>query len=100
MFRATITTLADIERMLAAMPRHFSANELPEELLEALQSQSITVNGMMPEDNAGGALPEVPGLPPPPLPPLAPVRREVPKVGPNDPCPCGSGKKYKKCCGK
>ncbi len=26
------------------------------------------------------------------------VRRQVPKVGPNDPCPCGSGKKYKKCC--
>ena len=21
------------------------------------------------------------------------------KIGPNDPCPCGSGKKYKKCCG-
>ena len=27
-------------------------------------------------------------------------RRETPKVGRNDPCPCGSGKKYKKCCGK
>ena len=27
----------------------------------------------------------------------APVRKEK-KVGPNDPCPCGSGKKYKKCC--
>ena len=27
-------------------------------------------------------------------------RREEPKVGRNDPCPCGSGKKYKKCCGK
>ncbi len=26
------------------------------------------------------------------------VRRSVPKVGRNDPCPCGSGKKYKKCC--
>ncbi len=26
------------------------------------------------------------------------VRRAVPKVGRNDPCPCGSGKKYKKCC--
>ena len=26
--------------------------------------------------------------------------REFPKVGRNDPCPCGSGKKYKKCCGK
>ncbi len=27
-----------------------------------------------------------------------PVRRAEKKVGPNDPCPCGSGKKYKKCC--
>lgn len=27
-------------------------------------------------------------------------RREAPKVGRNDPCPCGSGKKYKQCCGK
>ncbi|WP_028487029.1 preprotein translocase subunit SecA [Thiomicrorhabdus chilensis] len=27
-------------------------------------------------------------------------RREMPKVGRNDPCPCGSGKKYKQCCGK
>jgi len=28
-----------------------------------------------------------------------PQTRETPKVGRNDPCPCGSGKKYKKCCG-
>ncbi len=28
------------------------------------------------------------------------VRRSAPKVGRNDPCPCGSGKKYKKCCGR
>jgi len=28
----------------------------------------------------------------------APVRNAAKKVGPNDPCPCGSGKKYKKCC--
>ncbi len=27
------------------------------------------------------------------------VRRESPKIGRNDPCPCGSGKKFKKCCG-
>ncbi len=27
-----------------------------------------------------------------------PVRNKEAKVGPNDPCPCGSGKKYKKCC--
>ena len=28
------------------------------------------------------------------------VRNEGPKIGRNDPCPCGSGKKYKNCCGK
>jgi len=32
--------------------------------------------------------------------PRVTVRREAPKVGRNDPCPCGSGKKYKHCCGK
>jgi hypothetical protein len=31
---------------------------------------------------------------------LGPVVRETPKVGRNDPCPCGSGNKFKKCCGK
>jgi len=29
-----------------------------------------------------------------------PVKREKEKVGRNDPCPCGSGKKFKKCCGR
>jgi preprotein translocase subunit SecA len=31
--------------------------------------------------------------------PPKPVKRDTPKVGRNEPCPCGSGKKYKKCCG-
>jgi hypothetical protein len=31
--------------------------------------------------------------------PPTPTHRTGPKVGRNDPCPCGSGKKYKKCCG-
>ena len=30
----------------------------------------------------------------------APVQRKEEKVYPNDPCPCGSGKKYKQCCGR
>ncbi len=30
----------------------------------------------------------------------APKKREVQKIYPNDPCPCGSGKKYKQCCGR
>jgi uncharacterized protein len=35
------------------------------------------------------------GAPPPPAVPI----RTGPKIGRNDPCPCGSGKKHKKCCG-
>jgi preprotein translocase subunit SecA len=38
------------------------------------------------------------GVPPPPL--QGQVVREAPKVGRNDPCPCGSGKKYKQCHGR
>ena len=31
--------------------------------------------------------------------PIGAPQKAAPKVGRNDPCPCGSGKKYKKCCG-
>lgn len=31
---------------------------------------------------------------------LKPLTRETPKLGRNDPCHCGSQKKFKKCCGK
>ena len=34
------------------------------------------------------------------MPSITPYKREGQKIGRNDPCPCGSGKKYKKCCGK
>ncbi len=62
-----------------------------------------------PEDSEPKKLPKS-DAPVPPLPPPTPdsdteyvapqpfVRE--PKIGRNDPCPCGSGKKYKKCCGK
>ncbi len=47
-----------------------------------------------------GELPETPGRPAAPAPRVqAPLRTATgEKVGRNDPCPCGSGKKYKKCC--
>ncbi|MCF2947554.1 SEC-C domain-containing protein [Paraglaciecola aquimarina] len=32
--------------------------------------------------------------------PKTPIIRSSPKVGRNDPCICGNGRKYKKCCGK
>ncbi|MDG1165152.1 MAG: SEC-C metal-binding domain-containing protein [Porticoccaceae bacterium] len=33
-------------------------------------------------------------------PPKVPITRDAPKTGRNDPCICGNGRKYKKCCGK
>ena len=47
----------------------------------------------------GGELPEEAQVPDRESKPQT-VRRDHPKVGRNDPCPCGSGKKYKNCCGK
>jgi hypothetical protein len=38
--------------------------------------------------------------PPATFSPLAPIVRSEPRVGRNDPCPCGSGRKFKKCCGQ
>ena len=29
-----------------------------------------------------------------------PIIRDIPKIGRNDPCVCGNGRKFKKCCGK
>jgi preprotein translocase subunit SecA len=42
----------------------------------------------------------LPGEDETPLPPPVEPIRAGQTVGRNDPCPCGSGKKYKKCCGK
>ena len=33
-------------------------------------------------------------------PPKSPITRNTPKTGRNDPCICGNGRKFKKCCGK
>ena len=86
------TSLESFVRMIRALPQSFVHAEV----------QSL-----------GGAAPAAPNEPAEPAPisgadaalqaalraPVAPVRRDGPKVGRNDPCPCGSGKKYKKCCG-
>jgi len=43
----------------------------------------------------------LPGEDEAPLPkPVEPIKVDGRDVGRNDPCPCGSGRKYKKCCGK
>jgi preprotein translocase subunit SecA len=78
LFRST-TNLQAFEHMLAAMPQMLSR---PESLLN-------------PE--SGSPHPEQ-SQPAPRL--ELPLKRELPKAGRNDPCPCGSGKKFKSCCGR
>jgi hypothetical protein len=47
---------------------------------------------------SGSVLELLPETPMYPLDPVGTVRRAVPRTGRNEPCPCGSGKKYKNCC--
>ncbi len=54
---------------------------------EELEEQRRNTEDFIMSHGTSGAAPET-------------VKREGKKVGRNDPCPCGSGKKYKKCCGK
>ena len=105
------TTAANLRRMFAAMEaqrRDVVTNE-----------ESITVDGdasgsSAPAVGASSAAPEAPktvadvfasmmsGRAPSPVPggvAPAPVKAQS-AVGRNDPCPCGSGKKFKKCCGR
>ena len=81
MFQETIDrikseTLGILFRIQLAEPDHIENLKKPKE-------QNLTFSG-------GGDSPAA----------KKPVKRESEKVGRNDPCPCGSGKKYKKCCGR
>jgi preprotein translocase subunit SecA len=67
-------------------------------------AQAAPLSAAPPPASAQGARPIQAARPPvPPQPdadPVAPFVRETPKVGRNDPCHCGSGKKFKHCHGK
>ena len=76
----------------AAMPAsesepEASAEDIPEEFRHRDSTQNLSYSGA----SEAEAVAE-PAKPEP--------ARAAPRVGRNDPCPCGSGKKYKKCCGK
>ena len=57
-------------------------------------------SGMAPAAAAGAAGGKMPGAAPEEVKKQETVRRQAPKIGRNDDCPCGSGKKYKNCCMK
>ena len=88
-FRSS-TNLAVFENMLSTL-NDVAKTTGPESSSEAGFDQFRSSPG-------GGAVPQATEAPE--IPTIAtPVVRDAPKVGRNDPCPCGSGKKYKKCCG-
>jgi preprotein translocase subunit SecA len=83
LFRSS-TNLQAFETLLANLPTFLSRPE----------------QNLNPETSPSGQVPSpTPDQPPAPKFEL-PLKRELPKVGRNDPCPCGSGKKFKSCCGR
>jgi len=67
-------------------------------LIDALAEDARAVRSRFASIMADPVLDGVPQEPPPLVHSGFTVRRAVARVGRNDPCPCGSGKKYKKCC--
>ncbi|PLX42253.1 MAG: preprotein translocase subunit SecA [Deltaproteobacteria bacterium] len=70
------------------------AEEIKQEAADIPSSEPSTPVG--PRASAVRGIPKAPGG----IQKAPPVKGSAPKVGRNDPCPCGSGKKYKKCCGR
>jgi len=83
LFRITIQRMMTLEEILASMPQELIHQTFGQ--FDSPQEQPVEA----------AAQPEAPKEEI-----HISFKREVPKVGRNDDCPCGSGKKYKKCCGK
>jgi preprotein translocase subunit SecA len=94
LFRST-SNLQAFENFLATLPQFLLREEgptAPTATADARIRQPVgamaAVGGDDNGDGAGGVSIDLP------------IRRSLPKVGRNEPCPCGSGKKYKNCCGR
>ncbi len=87
-FRSS-TSLAAFEKFLAALPK------------QMLHAQSTAFGGAAPAapQQRAPAAPRADAVEEAIAAAAKPVRRDTRKVGRNEPCPCGSGKKFKHCCG-
>ncbi len=83
---AHIDAIAECSRWICFCDENEDAGPWDDDEDIDAEDRSDDALGLAPEE-----LPDIPA----PKPYIAP-----PKIGRNDPCPCGSGKKYKKCCGK
>jgi preprotein translocase subunit SecA len=83
LFRST-TNLQAFENLLRSLPQHLIQAEVPG------LSRPEPVASLAEKSEEAAPAPKI----------ELPIKRELPKVGRNDPCPCGSGKKFKNCCGR
>jgi preprotein translocase subunit SecA len=90
-FRST-TSVESLRTFMEALPQTLVHDDVSV-LARARQNEAAMAEGGARSDGGRGSRRNVPE-------PLTPFERDRPKVGRNDPCPCGSGKKYKKCCGQ
>ena len=93
-FRAT-TSLEALEKFLGSLTTKTVHQDVSAMGQAAQEAQSMVHRGRQQRASDAGneaALENALNKP-------EPIKRDSPKVGRNDPCPCGSGKKYKKCCG-
>ena len=89
LFRST-TNLQAFEQLLASMPRHLMQKDLlgSEGHLRSDEGMPDTMQSIAPQSAFDQAMQK------------APAPRAPKTAGRNDPCPCGSGKKFKSCCGR
>ncbi len=92
----SIALRANDETLLRLLKQHHP--EISEQAWDKMVNERLRPAA----DNGPGSLPPVldmvPVDPQYPLDPIPTIRRSVPRLGRNDPCHCGSGKKYKNCC--
>ncbi len=90
LFRSA-SNLQAFENMLSLLSRS-ARTQGPEDAATAIPPPQVRTTVTSSGPSATGSEPEIKL-------PTVTIRREMPKVGRNDPCPCGSGKKYKQCHG-
>ncbi|MEB8433696.1 preprotein translocase subunit SecA [Cocleimonas sp. KMM 6892] len=86
-----------LTRLEITVPEDLEALEEEQKLLQEQEEVDLDFVHADAESALGSSDPAT-DLPPPEA--MKPFKRDVEKVGRNDPCPCGSGKKYKQCHGK